>query len=386
MKLEIQKRRVTIATESPAKELSPHYATKLEKQAFKKIKEWKEGFALQLDQVLQQHQFISQHPDNKAKVNKTNFTSESPCPAPRFDVNSETIPSPPQPTKLKPAPQVLEQDAQGQLITELRGLSEMSVSSMNDVSDSDRGSRILQEIKKKRKHSKELGENNKTMEDSGYKKETRRRANNLSSTSDSYDVKGALNPHYKHSKGIGADEKLMEDLSSWHKQETGKIVNDLCSNTADSREVTGLLTSLKETIDAIFITTIQRASECAGVSSTSKENNVNTDHEYDAPDQEALLKQIKNTQEERDSLYLQNITLQNEIDDLKSLLAEVSEKKLGGDTVDLTSIHEQTALESFVRIEEVQRVINRLKEFAGPEEQTMEGRITPDGGKKYILL
>lgn len=379
-KMKIQKRRVTIATESPANELSPHYATKLEKQAFKKIKEWKKGFALQLDQVLQQHQFISQHSDNKANVNKAYFTSDSPCPAPHFDVNSQTIPSPPHATKLKPAPQALEQDAQGQLITELRGLSEMSVSGMNDVSNADKGSRILQEIKKKRKHSK-LGENKKMMEDCWHKKETRRSTDDLSSTSDSHDVNRALK-HCKHRKGLGADEKLIEDLSSWHKQETGKIANDLCSNTSDSQEVTRLLTSLKETIDAIFITTIQRASEFVGVSSTSKENNLNTDH--DSPDQAALLMQIKNTQEERDSLHLQNITLQNEIVDLKSRLAEASEEKVGGDAVDLNSIHEQTGLESYVRIQEVQRVISRLKEFAGSEKQA--DRILPDDGKKYILL
>ena len=333
---------------------------------------------------MQQHQFISQHSDNKANVNKDNFTSDSlnfSCPAPNLDVNSQTIPSPPHTTN-KPAPQALEQDAQEQLITELRGLSEMSVSGMNDVSNADKGSRILQEIKKKRKHSK-LGENKKIMEDWWHKKETRRSTDDdLSSTSHSHDVKRALK-QCKHSKGLGADEKLMGDLSSWHKQETGKIVNDLCSNTSDSQEVTRLLISLKETIDAIFITTIQRASKFVGVSSTSRENNVNRDHEYDSPDQKALLMQIKNTEEERDSLYLQNVTLQNEVVNLKSRLAKVSEEKVRGDPVDLNSIHEQTDLESYVRIQEVKRVISRLKEFARSEKQAE--RIPPDDGKKCIF-
>lgn len=56
------KRRATIATETPTKELSPHYATTLEKHAFHKIKEWRKGFAIELDHVLRQRQGLSQLP------------------------------------------------------------------------------------------------------------------------------------------------------------------------------------------------------------------------------------------------------------------------------------------------------------------------------------
>ena len=38
--------------ETPTKEPPPYYATTQEKQAFNKIKEWREGFSVQLDKIL----------------------------------------------------------------------------------------------------------------------------------------------------------------------------------------------------------------------------------------------------------------------------------------------------------------------------------------------
>lgn len=341
-KEQVQRRRVTIATETPAKELSPHYATKLEKQAFMKIREWKEGFAIKLDQVLQQRQC----PDNKAKsISKDDGVTDWSLPAlPSNEDDSYTIPSSPHTTKPKAAPEDFGQDTQKQLLTELRGVSEMSVRGMSDMNGCDTGSRILQQIKKQRKHGKGLGEN----------------------------------------------KKLMEDLSSWHRLETGRITNDLCSCTSDSQDVKRLLASLKETIDAIFVTTIQRVSDFV-VSSSSTENNINTERSYDALNQKALLKwQLKNTQGERDSLFLENISLKKEIADLRSQLAEVSERNVEltsrkGDAVKLSCLSEHTDIGNCVRIEEIQKAIDRLKECAGYELdlQDMDERL--DSGKNILI-
>ena len=330
----MQQRRVTIATETPSKELSPHYATKLEKQAFKKIKEWKEGFAIKLDQVLQQRQRFLRCPDNKVNANNVYCIA---------DPSSHNIPSPPRSTKPEPASATLRQNTQKQLVMEFRGVSEMSMAGKSDMDDCETGSMILQEIKKQQKHSKGLEEN----------------------------------------------KKLMEDLSLWHKHETGRIASDLRSCATDSQNVKRLLASLKETVDAIFVNTMQRVSDFS-ISST-----VNAEHAYHPLQQEALLRwQIKNTQEERDRLFLQNISLRKEIAELKSRFAGVSKEELEltsvrSDRVELNSVLEHSDFEAdFARIEEVQRVINCLKEYTEYESdlRDMDGRITLNSGKKRSLF
>lgn len=287
-----KQRRVTIATENPANELSPHYATKLEKEAFRKIKEWKEGFAIRLDQVLKQRQLHTQDNDNTEKTHgdqRANVSIQQDLPCKEYTIQSR-------PNSLKPR-----QDPKKQVLIELRGVSEISVRGMCDSSGCETGSRILQEIKKQRRNSKGLGENN----------------------------------------------NFMEDLSSWHRQETGRITSELCSYTSDVQHVRGLLCSLKETIDTIFTTTMQRVDDF--VSSSTVENNARLEHARDTCNEAALLRnQIKRVEEERDRLFMENGCLKKQIAELRSKLDQAQKG-----TMNLTSM--KSDFVEFVDLDNVKR-------------------------------
>ena len=268
-----KQRRVTIATEHITNELSPHYATKVEKEAFRKIKEWKDEFAIRLDQVLKQRQVHNQDNDNAVKSQRHNCAQED-APCKEYAVQSVSKP-------LK-----TQQDPKQQILIELRGFSESSVSGMGNSSDCETGSRILQEIKKQRRNSKRLDE--------------------------------------KH---------LMENLSSWHRQETGRITSELCSYTSDVQHIRGLLYSLKETIDTIFTTTMQRVDDFIS-SSTVENDSTRLEHAQASCNEAVLLKnQIKRVEEERDRLLMENGSLNKQIAQLRSKL----EQEHKG-TVNLTSM------------------------------------------------
>ena len=257
-----KQRRVTIATEHPVNELSPHYATKLEKEAFRKIKEWKEGFAVRLDQVLKQRQFHTQDNDitEKSHGDKcANVSMQQDLPCKEYAIQSV-------PKSLKP-----QQDPKQQVLIELRGLSEILVGGMGNSSGCEPGSRILQEIKKQRRNSKRLGEKN-----------------------------------------------LIEDLSSWHRQETGRITSELRSYTSDVQHVRGLLCSLRETIDTIFTTTMQRIDDF--VSST-------VDDRAGMCKEAALLKnKIQSVEEERERLLMENGSLKKQLAELRNKLDPQAQK------------------------------------------------------------
>ena len=262
-----KQRRVTIATEHPAvSELSPYYATKLEKEAFRKIKEWKEGFAIRLDQVLKQRQLQDNDNAEKSHGDKcANISIQQVVPCQEYIIQSV-------PKSLK-----LRQDPKQQVLIELRGVSEISVRGMGNSNGGETGSRILQEIKKQRRNSKSLGEKN-----------------------------------------------LIEDLSSWHRQETGRITSELCSYTSDVQYVRELLCSLKETIDTIFTTTLQRVDDFE--SGSTEENSARQEHARGTYNEEALLKnKMQIVEEERDRLLVENGSLKKQITELRSKLDQAQD-------------------------------------------------------------
>lgn len=293
VKEKTKQRRVTIATEHPVSELSPHYATKLEKEAFRKIKEWKEGFAIRLDQVLKQRQFHTQDNDNTEKshrdkcANQNNDNADKSHGDKCTNVSAIQQDLPCQEFTIQPVPKSLKprQDPKQQVLIELRGVSEISVRGIGNSSGCETGSRILQEIKKQRRNSKRLGEKN-----------------------------------------------LIEDLSSWHRLETGRITSELRSYMSDVQHVRGLLCSLKETIDTIFTATMQRVDDL--VSSSTAENNARQENARGAYNEAALLKnKIQRVEEERDRLVMENGSLKKQIAELRNKLDQVQKGRMN-----LTSI------------------------------------------------
>lgn len=270
-----KQRRVTIATEHAVSELSPYYATNLEKEAFRKIKEWKEGFAIRLDQVLKQRQL---HPQDNGNAEKSrgdkcaDVSVQQVLPCQEYIIQSV-------PKSLK-----LREDPKQQVLNELRGVSEISIRGMGNSNGGETGSRILQEIRKQRRYSERLG-----------------------------------------------DKNLIEDLSPWHRQETRRITSELCSYTSDVQYVRGLLCSLKETIDTIFITTMQRVDDF--VSSSTAENSARQEYARGTCNEEALLKvKIQVVEEERERLLVENGSLKNQITELRRKLDQAQNGKM-----DLTS-------------------------------------------------
>lgn len=318
----------------------------MEKQAFKKIKEWKEGFSIKLDQVLQQRQLITQRPDNKTKVKREEHISIPSPPTPPC-LHDAFLSPPSYPshttTPFKPAEATFRVDTHQQLIEELRGVSETSITRMSNGYD--KGSTILKEIKK----------------------------------------------HRKANKGFNEKKKIMEELSSWHKKETGRIAKDLfTSSGSDAGNVTKILAALKETVDDIFIATIQRVQGDFVISSSSNENSAedleqqgNTDTKH----QDMLLKwQIKTAQEERDRLFLENITLKTEVADLQNQLKEAFKMiaeltSLEHDRMEVLYGHCARAnLEKYIKAENFQETIGCLEEY------TRNLLLNSDGNNHDILL
>lgn len=340
----MQQRRFTIATET----LSTHYATKLEKQAFKRIKEWKEGFSIKLDHVLKQRQHHMQDLGNPEKTNGGKCATGSFQPAPpckEYTIQSFSNTSKP---IFKYVSSVV-QDPRKQLLIELRGVSEISYGSMGDSSGCDTGSMILHEIKKQRRSSKGRGEN----------------------------------------------KKLMEDLSSWHRQEAGRITSDMWSYTSDVQDVKRLLSTLKETVDTIFTTTIQKLGDFANGS--TMENNSRTEYGPGTLHEEALLRyQITSMKEDRDRLFMENSSLKKQIGDLRNRLDEVQKDAMNltsieSDFTEFDSLEKLYKVENYVGIEDVQKAINRIKEYVqlspghGLDLQDMDERMAINGGKKILL-
>ncbi|XP_068716972.1 uncharacterized protein [Montipora capricornis] len=356
----IQKRRATIATETPAKELSPHYATKLEKQAFNKIKEWKEGFAIQLDQVLQQRQNLSQQLQNQGNKYVVDYYSPVYC---GDDVKGQTTPSPLSTRKSMSSKQAFAQNLQHRLITELRGLSQMSVIDNKGIPDADKGSKILQEIKKQREKFRDVDENKKLKDElrSLQIQNTQRIAHDMHlDASDTKDNKPSLQ-QYNYNRKCDEKKGMMEN-----KHGRLNVDDDFCagSHTSDS-QVAQVLSSLRQTIDTIFISTIQRISDLM-VKSTSSE----THSDNDTLPCDDLLRKIENTKEERDSLYLQNMNLKKEIFDLKRRLADFHEEKVEQISTTFDAVRSSISAASFVhqsghyvRIDEIDGVVSHLKKF-----------------------
>ena len=324
----IEKRRATIATETPVKELSPHYATKLEKQAFSKIKEWKEGFAIRLDEVLKQRQL------HKRNVNNTEKTKEDECataslqpvpPSEGYSVNY--TPNTPKNSQVKHVPPI-NKDPQKQVLLELTRVSEISVRNTGDLSGYDTGSKILQEIKKQRRNSNEFG-----------------------------------------------NHKLMEELSSWHIGQSEKITNDLFTNSSDVKDVRLLLSSLKETIDAIFINTIQRVTAFDDSSETDRSPSRGND--FDKINEKALLRSdINNVKEERDRLFAENISLRKQIEDFQRRL-----DKLQTVAINLASVEND-----LMKLDGLEK-LKKLKYIIAMEElQPMDKRIAIRYGKEGLLF
>ena len=293
-----KQRRVTIATEHAVSELSPYYATKLEKEAFRKIKEWKEGFAIRLDQVLKQRQL---HPQDNDKAEKSHgdkcadVSIQQVLPCQEYIIHSV-------PKSLK-----LREDLKQQVLIELRGVSEISVRSMGNSNGGETGSKILQEIKKQRRNSKRPG-----------------------------------------------DKNLIEDLSSWHQQETGRITKELCSYTANVQYVRGLLSSLKETIDTIFTTTMQRVDDF--VSSSTAEHSASPEKARGTCNEEVLLKnKIQIVEEERQRLFMENGNLKKQIAELRRKLNQAQDGKMNLTSTKSDNNYINIDMVEFVGLDNVKR-------------------------------
>ena len=215
------------------------------------------------------------------------------------------------------------QDVQRELLIELQGVSEISVRGMGDSNGCDTGSRILQEIKKQRRSSKGLGEN----------------------------------------------KEMMEDLSSWHRQETGRITSDLIMSpvTPDVQSVRGLLSSLKETIDTIFTTTLLRVDDL--IRSSTKVNNSCIEPTNGTYHEETLLRsQIKRVTEERDRLKMENGSLKRQVADLQRIFDKVQKGTVNltatksYDFVEFAGNNKMDNVEHYRTTEYVQEMVG-IKEF-----------------------
>ena len=130
--------------------------------------------------------------------------------------------------------------------------------------------------------------------------------------------------------------KLIEHLESWHKQETKRITDNVDSwnsleheeKTVNSREhnVQRLLTSLRESIDAILLATTNKVA--ALINSEHRPHETNINETPTTFPREALFRwRIKTVEDERDSLYMENVALKERITQLETKQTEANLKE-----------------------------------------------------------
>ena len=366
----------------PTKELSPYYATTQEKQAFNKIKEWKEGFSLQLNQILQQRQSSLQVPAKNTKNKLDIRVSTSYC----HDYLQEAIPyekpttSPLPARKSPPEKQALAHNMQHRIISELRALSQVSMKSKEGSQNSNEGKLILQEIKRQRGQVKCVHDDNDLKEEieSLEKQESQRIFHPWSKSDtnkdiDSFQKETAL----KRNREVGMKIDNKQDLPS---------TDALCTthSQASESQVKEVLYSLRKTIDTIFTSTIQRISDLMVITGSSESYS-----EFNSQHCDQLLKKMEVAKEERDSLCLENINLKKEISDLKRQLAKTLDEGAGDISIGrVDSLKSTDSLVSqtagvYVRIDEIHRVVSHFKEFAGGYRPNIKGALSADSYGTY---
>ena len=368
--------------ETPTKELSPYYATTQEKQAFNKIKEWKEGFSLQLNQILQQRQSSLQVPAKNTKNKLDIRVSTSYC----HDYLQEAIPcekpttSPLPARKSPPEKQALAHNMQHRIISELRALSQVSMKSKEGSQNSNEGKLILQEIKRQRGQVKCVHDDNDFKEEieSLEKQESHRIFNPWSKSDTNKDINSLQKETaLKRNREVDMKKDNKKDLSS---------TDVLCTthSQASESQVKEVLYSLRKTIDTMFTSTIQRISDLMVITGSSESYS-----EFNSQHCDQLLKKMEVAKEERDSLCLENINLKKEISDLKRQLAKTLDEGAGDISIGrVDSLKSTDSLVSqtagvYVRIDEIHRVVSHFKEVAGGYGSNVEGVLSADSHGTY---
>ena len=366
----------------PTKELSPYYATTQEKQAFNKIKVWRERFSVQLDKILQQRQGLSQLPDKNTK-NKLDMKVS---PSHNHDCRQEATPNKKPTTSLParkslPEKQATAHNMQHRLISELRAFSQVSVKSKEGSQNSNKGKIILQEIKRQRGQVKCVHDDNDLKEEieSLEKQESQRIFHPWSKSDtnkdiDSFQKETAL----KRNREVGMKIDNKQDLSS---------TDALCTthSQASESQVKEVLYSLRKTIDTIFTSTIQRISDLMVITGSSESYSEFSSQHCD----QLLLRKMEVAKEERDNLCLENMNLKKEISDLKRQLAKTLDERAGDISIGrVDSLKSTDSLVSqtagvYVRIDEIHRVVSHFKEFAGGYRPNIEGALSADSYGTY---
>ena len=366
----------------PTKELSPYYATTQEKQAFNKIKVWRERFSVQLDKILQQRQGLSQLPDKNTK-NKLDMKVST---SHHHDCRQEATPYKKPTTSLParkslPEKQATAHNMQHRLISELRAFSQVSVKSKEGSQNSNKGKIILQEIKRQRGQVKCVHDDNDLKEEieSLEKQESQRIFHPWSKSDtnkdiDSFQKETAL----KRNREVGMKIDNKQNLSS----------TDALSTTysqASESQVKEVLYSLRKTIDTIFTSTIQRISDLMVITGSSESYSEISSQHYD----QLLLRKMEVAKEERDNLCLENMNLKKEISDLKRQLAKTLDEGAGDISIGrVDSLKSTDSLVSqtagvYVRIDEIHRVVSHFKEFAGGYRPNVEGALSAESYGTY---
>ena len=370
------------AGETPTNEVSPYYATTQEKQAFNKIKEWKQTFSIQLDQILQQRQGLSQLPVKNTK-NKPDMRVSTSQYHDGIEANTNQKPTTSHllATKSLPEKQALAHNMQHRVISELRAFSQMSVKSKEGSQISSQGKIILQEIKRQRAQIKCVHDENdlKVEIKSLEKQESHIIFHDLGSTSD---TTKDINSFQQHTQ---LKCKKEVDMKIENKQNVSSTAV-LCTTHPHSSEsqVKEVLYSLRKTIDTIFTSTIQRMSDLMMITGSSESY-----PEFNSQHCDQLLRKMEVAKEERDSLCLENMNLKREISDLKRQLAKTLDERVGEIPIKrVDSLESTDSLVSqeggdYVRIEEIHRVVSHFKEFAGGYGPNVEGTLSADSHGTY---
>ena len=369
--------------ETPTKELSPYYATTQEKQAFNKIKVWRERFSVQLDKILQQRQGLSQAPDKNTKNKldmRVSTSHRNDCPQ-EAKPNKKPTTSPLPARKSLPEKQALAHNMQHRVISELRAFSQVSVKSKEGSQNSNKGRIILQEIKRRRGQVKCVNDDDDVKEEieSLEKQESQRIFHPCSKSDTNKDIdlfqkETAL----KRNREVGMKIDNKQNLSR---------TDVLCTthSQASESQVKEALYSLRKTIDTIFTSTIQRISDLMVITGSSESYSEFNSQHCD----QLLLRKMEVAKEERDSLCLENMNLKKEISDLKRQLAKTLDERAGDISIGrVDSLKSTDSLASqtagvYVRIDEIHRVVSHFKEFAGGYGPNVEGALWADSYGMY---
>ena len=369
--------------ETPTKEPPPYYATTQEKQAFNKIKEWREGFSVQLDKILQQRQSLLQLPAKNAKNKLDMRVSTSYC----HDYLQEAIPnekpttSPLPARKSPPEKQALAHNMQHRIISELRALSQVSMKTKEGSQNSNKGKIILQEIKRRRGQVKCVHDDNDFIEEikSLEKQESHRIFHPWSKSDTNKDINS-----FQKETALKRNREV--DMKIDNKQNLSRT-DVLCTthSQASESQVKEVLYSLRKTIDTIFTSTIQRINELMMITGSSESYSEFNSQHCD----QLLLRKMEVAKEERDSLCLENMNLKKEISDLKRQLAKTLCERTGDISIGrIDSLKSTDSLVSqtagvYVRIDEIHRVVSYFKEVAGGYGPNVEGALFADSHGTY---